>query len=246
MHPPAPAGPARSLVLVPGMSGRASDDFPFLLPMLERECEVVPVEVPHGRLPGNLDDLVGLVGAAVHRCSAPPVVVGYSIGAVSAAAFAAANPFAVDSLALICGWVEPPPKLRAFCDLWTASTNADELAAAAEFALFSADGWESARLPRVDELSRRLVRLSGSVGLTDVIEAVRQPTLVIGCAHDEVATTAQSKLLFGAVADARYLELASGHALVHERPAELLSAIVDFVRAPAGFAAGSLIGEDRP
>jgi pimeloyl-ACP methyl ester carboxylesterase len=238
--------PDRSVVIVPGLSGRASEDFAFLRPMLEREFEVVPVEVPPGRLPGTLDDLVDLVGAAVRRCSMTPTLVGYSIGAVSAAAFAAAHPFEVQSLALVAGWVEPAAKLRAFAELWAHSSDADELARAAELVLFSAGGWESARPPKVDALSRQLVRLSASSGLTDIVELIRQPTLVIGCSHDEVASAGQSKLLFGAIPDARYIELTSGHALVHERPAELLRAIVDFVRAPVGFAAGSLIGEDRP
>jgi pimeloyl-ACP methyl ester carboxylesterase len=76
--------------------------------------------------------------------------------------------------------------------------------------------------------------------------AHRATTLVIGCTHDQMVPVRHSKALFGAIRDARYTEIASGHAVVFERPAQLVQIIDQFNEAPSRHAAGSILPTARP
>ena len=78
------------------------------------------------------------------------------------------------------------------------------------------------------------------------VEAITAPTLVVGAACDEVVGRRQTRLLFGAIANARYAEIASGHAIVHERPAELLALVEAFLLDPEAQPAGSTLARSQP
>ncbi len=242
-----PGGNRRSLVLVPGFGGRPSEDFPFLLPMLERVFDVYPVDLSGIGASDGLGFLVDRIDEAVRGCGDEPALVGYSIGAVASAAYAAAHPSALAALALIAGWLEPAPKLQAFVDSWRQISMANPalLPRFAQLQLFSANGWGSASLPLIDRATERLIPLAATTDLRDLAGSIAQPTLVVGCSHDEVAATEQARLLFGAIPDARYLELDSGHGVVRERPAELLHHLVSFLSDPSVHPSGTLVPEAR-
>jgi hypothetical protein len=55
-----------------------------------------------------------------------------------------------------------------------------------------------------------------------------------------------SKLLFGAIDDARYQEIDSGHGVVFERPGQLSQMVDQFNENPARFPAGSIVPADHP
>ncbi len=241
-------GGRQSLVLVPGLSGRASEDFPFLLPMLQRVCDVHPVDFTGIGASDDVGFLIERIDAAVRNCSTKSALAGYSIGAVAGAAYAATHPFALTDLVLVAGWLAPAPKLVAFADVWRRLSEAgpDTSPLVAQAQLYSAEGWTAARPPLVDPVSSRLVELAATADVTDLAASIGVPTLVVGCSHDEVATTSQSRLLFGAIPDARYCELDSGHAVVHERPAELLHQLVSFLTDPTRHPAGAMLPESRP
>jgi len=238
----------RPVVLVPGLSGRPAEDFSFLSPMLARRHDVSTVTFDDVDHSCSLRDLVERVHSVVERCAEPPAVVGYSLGAVASVAFAAAHPSSVAGLTLVAGWLTPSPKLRAFAEVWRALRveGSTALPHAAMTALFSADGWDSARPPLIDGVADALIRLSATADVSALVPLITAPALVVGGALDEVATRIQSKLLFGALTDARYAEVHSGHAIVHERPAELLSLISAFLARPDAYPAGTRIREERP
>jgi pimeloyl-ACP methyl ester carboxylesterase len=238
----------RPVVLVPGLSGAASKDFSFLSPMLARRHDVTVVPFDDVDASSTLGDLADRIHVVVERCAQQPAVIGYSLGAVAAVAYAAAHPSGASSLTLVAGWLTPSAKLRGFADVWRVlhAEGSPALPGMAMNALFSADGWDSARPPLISDVSDALTALSATADVAALASAVTVPVLVVGCALDEVATTRQSKLLFGALANARYAEVHSGHAVVHERPAELLNLINAFLTRPALFPAGSLILEERP
>ena len=230
-----------TLVIVPGLSGRPQWDFPFLAPMLRRHFDVTEVSF-EGVAKPDPDSLLALVDAAVASCRTPPVLVGYSLGAIVAARVS--TPLA--GLVLIAGWWHPAPKLVAFAGIWASlraehSSTLDRVAAQA---LYSAEGWDAVRALPADPLTDALIALAAHASTGDV--PVAAPTLVIGCSHDQVATTRETQLLFGAIPDARYAEVRSGHAVTHERPAELLELITAFAANPTEFPAGSIIGERSP
>jgi len=238
----------RPVVLVPGLSGRPAEDFSFLSPMLARRHDVTTVTFDDVGGSCSLRDLVERIHFVVERCAEPPAVVGYSLGAVAALAYTAAHPSSVASLTLVAGWLTPPPKLRVLAEVWRAlrAEGSTALPHAAMTALFSADGWDSARAPLIDGVADALIGLSATADVSDLAPVVTAPTLVVGGALDEVATRIQSKLLFGALTDARYAEVHSGHAIVHERPAELLNLISAFLARPCAYPAGAFIPEGRP
>jgi len=221
------------LVLVPGLSGSVAHDFDFLAPMLARRREVIAVDLEPG------DPVAQLAAAAPDGAT----LLGYSLGATVAAGYAAAQPARVGSLILVSGWLAPSAKLLAYAGLWSTIHDDAVLAEVARQSMYSAAGWESSRPVPVDARSRGLVPcLSASVEA----DAITAPTLVVGAAFDEVAGRRQSRLLFGAIANARYAEIASGHATVHERPAELLALIDAFLLDPEAQPAGSTLAESRP
>lgn len=218
------------LVLVPGFSGSVSVDFSFLHPMLDRVFDIVAVDLPPTH---NFAELSDVVFEAVRSCISPPVLVGYSVGAVVAAAVASAHPLSISRLALIAGWLTPPAKLKSLALLLERlQVEAPEhVADVIQNAAFSAEGWETVR-PVLDGRMTHLFPLAATLDIRAITSSDLPPTMVIGCSHDEVATTLQSKLLFSSLADARYVELDSGHAVVHERPAEILHEIVRFASEP--------------
>lgn len=232
-----------TLVLVPGLSGRPDMDFPFIAPMLRRQFDVTEVRFD-GLAAPDLDALLAVVDSAVASCSTPPVLVGLSLGA----AIAARVTRPLSSLVLIAGWWRPSPKLETFAATWMrlreeGSAALDDVSA---LALYSAEGWDAARALPADSISDAMIALAARADLSKVSLAVTAPTLVVGGVHDEVATTRETRLLFGAIQDARYAELRSGHAVTHERPAELLELITAFAAAPTRYPAGSIISEQSP
>jgi hypothetical protein len=145
------------------------------------------------------------------------ILVGYGPGAVLAAGYAASHD--VGALVLICGWVEPTGRLRDWARHAVDPT----------FARHTMTGPETERAP--------LVR-GDLLALVDALPAptptaVDAPTLVIGATFDLVATAHQSRLLYGAIADAHHVELPTGHAALIERPAEVLSLLTAFAAQPS-------------
>ena len=232
-----------TLVLVPGVSGRPQWDFPFIAPMLRRQFDVTEVSFENVAEP-DLDSLLAVVSAAVESCPTPPMLVGFSIGAVVSARVG--SPLA--GLVLIAGWWRPAPKLVAFAEIWARlrAEGSSTLDRVATQALYSSEGWDTARTLPADLVTDALVSLAARADLSAMDLAINAQTLVIGCSHDEVATTRKSQLLFGAIPDARYAEVRSGHAVTHERPAELLELIRSFAAAPTQFPAGAIITEQSP
>jgi pimeloyl-ACP methyl ester carboxylesterase len=185
-------------VVIPGFGGAADVD--FVAPMLAREHEVTLADVT-GRLETDADT----------------VLVGYSLGAVVAAAHAAAHPVA--ALVLLCGWTQPTARLID----WTRH------AGDAAFARHTMVGPASDRTPLVRP---ELLPLVQTLAVPE-LGRIDCPTLVIGARYDLVATARQSRLLHGGIADSYYVELETGHSALIERPAEVLSLLSAFAAHPS-------------
>ncbi len=231
---------AQAIVLVPGPGG-AAEDFGFLGRMLARHHEVTVADLGSA---SSADDLVDAVASAVASASGPPAVVGYAIGGVAAVGYAAEHPDDLSALVAIAAWWQPSAKLMAHARLWRSLSDPEQLARAVQLARYSAAGWDSARLPSITDAALALMELSERIGAVESASRVTAPSLVIGCRDDELVGAGESRLLFGAIADARYAEVASGHAVLHERPAEVLQLIEGFLGAPERHPAGTLISAE--
>jgi pimeloyl-ACP methyl ester carboxylesterase len=210
------------LVLLPGLSGSCAHDFAFLAPVLARDREVIGID-----LPPHATDPVAHVLAALP--DGPFDLVGYSLGAVVAAQVAAVAD--VRNLVLVAGLLESGPRQRRFAATWNALPDD----AREEFALFAASSTDDAHL--LSFRSEQVARFAAATAPP----AITAPTLVIGCAHDAIATPEQSRSLFAAIPDSRYTEIDAGHAVLGERPAEVLSHIEGFLNFPERYPAARTI-----
>jgi pimeloyl-ACP methyl ester carboxylesterase len=260
-------GPWRPpIVLVHGTGGSAERDYRFVLPLLASRQRVVTLDFsPPTRAAGHLrlDHLERQV-AEVCRAVLPGesvTLVGYCLGAVVATALAAHQPDLVCRLVTIAGWAKTDPQQKLRSEVWR-RLRAEGSAALTSYMEFCALGGpflaqRDLLLAHTDleQVAPLLapggpgafldlqMALNESVDIRHLLARVRATTLVIGCTHDQMTPVRHSKALFGSIRDACYTEIASGHAVVFERPAQLVQLIDRFNGDPGRFPSGSLIPE---
>lgn len=250
---------APTIVLVHGTSGTARSSFWAVYPILTFTRRVVAfdLQLPEGDAELTLADAVAQLRAVVDHASAdgPVALVGYSFGAVVAAAYAAEQPGTLGSLALVAGWSKTDRHQLLRNDLWQRLHDSDP-EALAPFTLLmafspgyivgrNARDWRELQAGVTRPYPAQIMRLNREIDIESGLSRIDVPTLVVGCRHDAMVPLHHSRMLFGAIADARYLEIESGHAVVTERPAELAVAVDDFTLHPHEHAAGTIIHPDH-
>lgn len=259
------AGPLNSgrapVVLIHGTTGSTEGHFGFLFPMLAVHQRVVSIDLapPAGEGPLSLEALEAQVLAVLDAALPGQAVTlaGYSLGAVLAAFVAARNPARVDNLVLIAGWMKTDSQQLLRNAVWQA-LRAAGLPEIRDYTAFCAFGAPFLAGKSLADLAPGLaamqfnpffdaqMALNRRIDITGLVPDIRARTLVIGCSHDQMVPRHHSKALFGAIEDARYSEIAAGHAVVFERAAELLALIDDFSANPGRWPAGSIIPAARP
>lgn len=249
----APEDPRETVVLIHGTGGSAKTHFHTLFPMLAARYRVLAVDLqtPGGELTlGALSEQVEAV--LDQRAAARPVhVVGYSLGALVAAELASSCPDRVSSLTLVAGWVKADPHQRLRNRIWRRLFELDQ-DVLREFATWTTYG-HPFLAGRGDADIQALVaartfpdgiaeqmRLNAVADLSGRLAGITAPCLVIAGADDQMVPARQTQLLFGGLPDARYAVIDSGHAIPHERPAQLFQLINEFVTDPAAAPAGNI------
>lgn len=227
--------------------------------MLAADQRVISVDLSAtGARTVEVSDLVEQVVAVLREVRAPTLtLVGYSLGAVVCAAAAAHHPDLVDKLVLIAGWMKTDKQQLLRNDVWQTLRRNDK-DAARKFSVFTAYSAAFLELRTIDELQTMIdavsfddfkdqqMDLNRRVDITDSTSEIRAKTLVIGCRDDFMVPPRHSRALFGAIADACYVELGAGHAVVRERPAELVHWIATFNAYPDRFPTGTVRPSIRP
>jgi pimeloyl-ACP methyl ester carboxylesterase len=247
-------GPA--VVLLHGTAGNAESNFWALYPMvaMTRRAVTLDFALPPEDIELTLDHYVDEVVAVIRATSPsrPIALVGHSLGAVVGAAVAARHPELVESLVLVAGWIKTDRHqlLRNTVWQWLAAQQSPVLA---EFNVFNnyshqyltgrteADFQALLQRTRQRVHSPRVMALNRVVDISDEVEAIEAPTLVIGCAWDQSVVLQRSRELFGAIVDSRFAVVDSGHSVVQERPAELYFLIEPFIADPKASAAGQVL-----
>jgi pimeloyl-ACP methyl ester carboxylesterase len=239
------------VILLAGIGGTAASDFSFLLPLLARTRPVLAVDLGYGggsgRLDGLVDQLAGVLSAVLpgRRVS----LVGFSVGATVGAAFAADNPV-VASLVLVTPVVRASRRHRMLAALrgHLDAAGDDGLRVLDIFSAHSAMFLEkhSPEPFSKDGATSAQMSLFADSDLTGALPHVTAPTLVVGCTHDDIAGVDGALEVFASLSNCRYAEIDSGHAVLAERPAEVLAMIREFVSHPARLRAGSVREEARP
>ncbi|MFI9406949.1 alpha/beta fold hydrolase [Nocardia sp. NPDC052316] len=195
----------------------------------------------------TVDHLVDQVVAASRGAVDGPVdLLGFSLGAVVAAAAAATHPELVRSLILVGGWVHSAgPRDQYYFQTWAKLLETDRalfkrfsaltgFSAAAlnrfgheGLAAALADAWPPQGIGRQIDLGRR-------VDIRSLLPEIKAPTLVIGFADDQMIPIDGSRQLSAAIPGSRLVEIGGeGHMDWFADPARLIELTRDFIADPA-------------
>ncbi len=192
--------------------------------------------------PLTLDRLVEQVLGASGEVTQDPVdVVGFSLGAVIAAAAAARHPERVRRLVLVAGWARSDdPRKRLGFQVWRRLAGVDpelyshyislllfrpEFLAGLDEESFAE--WVGGAA--VTEGTVRQIDLGLDVDIRDLLPRISAPTLVVGCRHDQLVPVGHSRELHEAISGSEYLEIDSGHLVPVEAPDALVDAVRSFL-----------------
>ncbi|MEQ9675879.1 MAG: alpha/beta hydrolase [Roseovarius indicus] len=240
-----------TIVLLHGTSGSAESTYWALFPMLADGRRVVAFDFvdAEGATTEHYAAQARAVIAAL--CDGPVHLTGCSFGAVIAAHVAGTTPDILKSLTLIAGWIKTDIHQQLRYDVWF-KLHEEKSAAMPGFMVMTAfsHAFITMRLPaEVDALVAKIgdgsdryskMVFNRTVDITEAVSKITTPTLVIGCTQDQMVPIYHSKLLFGAIENARFAEVPAGHAVAHERPSHLLMLIRDFIDEPERDAPGTV------
>jgi pimeloyl-ACP methyl ester carboxylesterase len=246
------AGSGPGLVLVPGTGLSAEINYGHLVDAFTGDRTVVLADYagggettdPGGEL--TLDLLAEQIAAVTAAASpdAPVDLVGFSLGAVVAAAVAGSRPELVRRLVLVAGWPDPEDaRHQLMLDVWTGLESTDHamLNRFLQLQCFSAPflhglGAEGLRQfvengPPITPGMRRHLEVDRTADLRALLPRITAPTLVIGLTRDQVVPVERARALHEAIAGSQYAEIDSGHVVVFEQPAEFLGTVQKFLQA---------------
>jgi pimeloyl-ACP methyl ester carboxylesterase len=244
------AGSGPGLVLVAGTGLDAQLNFGHLVDAFAGDHTVVlPDYAGSGETtdpggPLSLDLLAEQVAAAARDAVDGQVdLVGYSLGAMVAAAAAAQHPDLVRRLVLVAGWPGPDDaRHRLAIDLWLRleRTDHDLFNRFLQLTCFSApflsaigDAGVAGLLdgaPPIKPGMRRHMELDLVADARDLLPKITAPTLVIGLTRDQVIPVERARQAHEAIPGSVFTEIDSGHLAMFERPQELVGAVLDFLR----------------
>jgi len=223
---------------------RSDERFEFLTSMLRRRFEVSTVsltEIQKTQVNTDFRSIVLALRGSVENTH----LVGLGLGACVAVALAEELPDSVQSLTVVAGWLTSPPKMRTAVEQLKSLQQNWQRDDAFELLTTSSFGWQT-RTPLPRAINMPLLELGAKINISDQALRVRTPTLVVVCDRDEFASPEQGKLIFSAIPNARLAEVSSGHNVLSERPAELLSVIETFVTNPSRQPAGTILSQVEP
>ncbi|PPF30665.1 hypothetical protein C5D07_07360 [Rathayibacter tritici] len=166
------------------------------------------------------------------------MLIGHSLGAAVALATVDDR---VRALALVAGWLRPTERLLRTARLWPQLLPTAQEEAALLLALLRSDTPSSPW----DADAARMLAASARAEVVQAAARCRVPALIVGCSGDAVVGVDGPEALLGAIDDARYAVVDSGHAVLAERPAELLATLERFLADPHRDPPGSVLAAMR-
>ncbi|MCB1336754.1 MAG: alpha/beta hydrolase [Maritimibacter sp.] len=248
------------LVMVHGTAGSIDGHYGYLFPMMAYRQRVIALDfVEPAGATLELDQLAAQVKAVIEAELPGQAVslMGYSLGAVVAAQVAADLQERVANLILIAGWLKTDTHQMMRNHVW-ARLRAEGSPTLTEYMTFCAfspafmniktldDMRDAAKMLTITGFVDKQMDLNARIDIAAACETIPARTLCIGGTYDMMVPRHHSKQLFGAILDARYTEVPAGHAVVHERAAELFYHIDLFTRAPETYPAGTIIPAQKP
>jgi pimeloyl-ACP methyl ester carboxylesterase len=248
------------LVLVHGTAGSIDGHYGYIFPMMAYRQRVIALDwtEPKGDAL-ELADLVAQVRGVIEAevPNGPVTLMGYSLGAVVAAQVAADMGRKITNLILTAGWLKTDTHQQMRNHVWRAlrDQNSPSIAEYMTVCAFSPafmasktldDLIKAAGMLKMSGFVDKQMDLNTRIDIAAACETITAKTLVIGCTYDIMVPKYHSKQIFGAIEDARYAEIPSGHAVVHERAAELFHYVDRFTATPDAYPAGTRIPAQKP
>ena len=236
------AGQGRATIFVHGTSSNAEMGWgPFYERLAAKRRCLSPDFVGSGKTedrgePISLDLLVDQVCATADYAGSEDVdIVGYSLGAVVAAAAAAKLGRRVRRLVLLGGWVKSDTYMKLQFDLWVGLSRTDkrQLArlllvngvseaflqnAPAEVIQVALDRFTELLAPGGD----RQAELDATIDISALLPQITASTLVIGLLQDRLVPPAHCRALAQGIAGARFEQINCGHLFAMEQPDAVL------------------------
>jgi pimeloyl-ACP methyl ester carboxylesterase len=171
-------------------------------------------------------------------------VIGHSLGAAVSVFLAARSPQMVRSLVLVAGFLwGSETRLNLQFQLWRelASTNPLAFMKLLTLTALTPQFVSSFDIQTIEKMNIdltsvinwdglvRQVELGMKVDIREQVKAIESPTLVIGCAADQIVT--QTRALAQAIAGARYEELPAGHQTYFEAGEAFVNTVTDFLNS---------------
>ncbi|MGI5324556.1 alpha/beta fold hydrolase [Actinomadura nitritigenes] len=194
--------------------------------------------------PLAIETLAAQVDAVIEDAAAGPAdVVGFSLGAPTAAAAAALRPDLVRRLVPVAGLTHAGDEyVRQHMTAWLALAGVPD--GFGRFATLTAysraflnqlghDAVEEAHaFMRPTEGLLRQLDLVRRLDIRGLLPRITAPTLVIGATRDQTIPVENHRELFAAIAGSEYAELDTGHVAMLERPDEFVKLVRDFLDRP--------------
>jgi len=245
-------GRGRATLLIHGTSSSAEMGWGPVLPVLSagRRCLAFDMlgagQTQDQGQPVTLDVLVAQAQAVAGLAPGEQIdIIGYSLGAVVAAAAAAAMPERVRRLVLLGGWVKADARMRIQFDLWASLSDTDKRQLArlllinglsAEFFAASAPETLQAALERFSTLlsdgGGRQAALDATIDIHALLPRIRARTLVIALQQDRLVPPEHCRELAAGIAGARLESMNTGHLVFLEQPEALIRMMMQFLDAP--------------
>ncbi|WP_159075124.1 alpha/beta hydrolase [Celeribacter baekdonensis] len=257
------AGPDNArvpLVLIHGTAGSIDGHYGYIFPMMAYRQRVIALDwsEPKGDTL-ELSDLVAQVRAVIETevPEGTVTLMGYSLGAVVAAQAASEMGAKIANLILVAGWLKTDVHQQMRNHVWRAlrDQNSPLITEYMTFCAFSPafmnmktldDMIAAAEMLKMSPFVDKQMDLNTRIDITAACETITAKTLVMGGTYDMMVPKHHSKQLFGAIEDARYAEIPAGHAVVHERAAELFHYVDRFSAKPDAYPAGTIIPAQKP
>ncbi|MBO2461342.1 alpha/beta fold hydrolase [Actinomadura violacea] len=194
--------------------------------------------------PLTIETLAAQVNAVIEDAVGGPAdVVGFSLGAPTAAAAAALRPDLVRRLVPVAGLTNADDEyVRQHMTTWLGLAEVPD--AFGRFATLTAysrtflnrighDAVEESHafMQPADGLLRQL-DLVRRLDIRGLLPRITAPTLVVGASRDQTIPVENHRELFAAIAGSEYAELDTGHVAMAERPEEFTKLVLDFLDRP--------------
>jgi pimeloyl-ACP methyl ester carboxylesterase len=255
-----PANDRLPLVLVHGTAGSLDSHFGFLFPMMAFKQRVIGINLaePSGDSI-EIDQFVAQIQAVI-EAEVPEgsvTLLGYSMGAPIAIKTAHALGSKVANLILVAGYMKTDTHQKLRGHIWlTLYKEGNPLVK--NFMSFNAFSPFHMRSKSLEEMLAgtakmnitpfiaKQVDLNTRMDVLAESEELQTRTLVVALSEDFSCPRHHSKAMFGTLVNASYTEIATGHAVVHERPAELFYHVNRFCNDQDLYPIGKIVPAPKP